>query len=154
PKLVILSAPSGGGKTTLAHLLLKDFPRLSLSVSTTTRAPRGTEENGVDYHFISVDEFKAKIAANRFAEWAEVHGNFYGTDISTIQDEFAQGHSVLALVDVQGAENLRKSFPGQLYTLLTRPPDLSTLEKRLRSRGTDAEEAIQVRLKNAREEMK
>ncbi|MGZ6309728.1 MAG: guanylate kinase [Bdellovibrionota bacterium] len=153
PKVIILSAPSGGGKTTLAQMLIKDFKNAAMSVSTTTRAPRGQEKNGVDYHFLTVEEFKARIAAGKFAEYAEVHGNFYGTDMTNIQNEFAQGHSVLALVDIKGAENLKKAFPDDTYTIFINPPDMVTLEKRLRGRGTDKEEAIQLRLANAKKEM-
>jgi guanylate kinase len=153
PRLLILSAPSGGGKTTLAQMLLKTFSNLALSVSSTTRAPRGQEVNGKDYHFLKPEDFKARIAEGRFAEWAEVHGNYYGTDIETIRSEFALGHSVLALVDIKGAENLKKSFPGEVFTIFITPPDMKTLEARLRGRGTDSEEAIQLRLANARKEM-
>ena len=153
PRLIILSAPSGGGKTTLAHLLIEDFPNLSLSVSSTTRAPRGQEKDGTDYHFLSQEDFKEKIAQGRFAEWAEVHGNFYGTDIGNIQNEFTLGHSVLALVDINGADHLRKAFPDQIFTIFITPPDMATLESRLRGRGTDTDEAIRLRLENAKKEM-
>ncbi|MEK6706840.1 MAG: guanylate kinase [Bdellovibrionota bacterium] len=153
PRLIILSAPSGGGKTTLANMLIKDFPDIILSVSSTTRAPRGQERNGVDYHFLSVEEFKSKIAQGGFAEWAQVHGNYYGTEIRTIKNAFAKGQSVLALVDVHGADKLRRSFPGEIFTIFISPPDLATLEKRLRARGTDSDETIQLRLSNAKKEM-
>lgn len=153
PKIIVLSAPSGGGKTTLAQMLIKDFPNLTISVSTTTRAPRGAEKNGVDYHFLTKEEFKAKIAKGEFAEYAEVHGNFYGTDISNIQGQHAQGKSVLALLDINGANNLKKSFPGQVETIFISPPSMQVLEARLRGRGTDSEAAIQLRLANAKKEM-
>lgn len=158
PHLILFSAPSGGGKTTLAQLLIRAFPHLKLNVSSTTRAPRGTERDGVDYHFLTVSEFKQKIQKNEFAEWAEVHGNFYGTEKSSILNAFDEGKSVLALVDVQGAQKLRKSFKslkrGALTSIFISPPDLKTLEMRLRGRGTDSEEVIQKRLKNATEEMR
>jgi guanylate kinase len=153
PRLLVFSAPSGGGKTTLAQMLIKDFPNLKLSISSTTRAPRGQEKDGVDYHFLTKEEFKSRIAAGKFAEWAEVHGNFYGTEISTVKNNLQNGISVLALVDVKGAEVLKASFPGDVYTIFVKPPDLKTLESRLRGRGTDTPEAIQVRLANAKEEM-
>ena len=153
PKLIIFSAPSGGGKTTLAQMLIKDFSNLQISVSSTTRAPRGQEKDGVDYHFLTVDDFKKKIAAGDFAEHAEVHGNFYGTDASVIRNNFAQGKSVLALVDIAGAAKLRKAFPGEVYTIFISPPDLKILEARLRARGTETEAAIQTRLANAKSEM-
>lgn len=154
PKIIVLSAPSGGGKTTLANLLVKNFARLKTSVSTTTRAPRGAEKNGTDYHFVSAEDFRAKIAQNRFAEWAEVHGNYYGTDLGTIDAEFTKGHSVLTLLDIKGADILRKKFPGRVYTIFISPPDMATLEERLRGRGTDPEEAIRLRLENAKREMR
>lgn len=154
PKIIVLSAPSGGGKTTLAQMLVKDLSKASISVSSTTRAPRGQEVNGKDYHFLTKEEFEQKIKNNDFAEYAEVHGNFYGTDINVIKTEHAKGRSVIALLDIKGAENLRKRFPGQVRTIFITPPDLATLEARLRSRGTDTEEAIALRLKNASAEMK
>ena len=153
PKIIILSAPSGGGKTTLAQMLIKDLPKISISISSTTRAPRGQEVNGKDYHFLAKAEFQQKIKNNDFAEYAEVHGNFYGTDINAMKAEHAKGQSVLALLDIKGAEALRKRFPGQVRTIFITPPDLVTLETRLRSRGTDTDEAIALRLKNAKEEM-
>lgn len=153
PKIIVMSAPSGGGKTTLAQMLVKDFPNLTISISSTTRAPRGAEKNGVDYNFLTKEEFKAKIAKGEFAEYAEVHGNFYGTDINNIQNQHAQGKSVLALVDIKGAENLKKSFPGQVETVFISPPSMEVLEARLRGRGTDTDVAIQTRLANAKKEM-
>lgn len=153
PHLIIFSAPSGGGKTTLANLLLKEFPNLTQSISTTTRAPRGTEKDGVDYHFLSTKAFEKKISDGKFAEYAQVHGNYYGTQTATIRNAFAEGKSVIALVDVKGAENLRESFPDEIYTIFINPPDLKTLEARLRGRGTDPEAAIQKRLANAIQEM-
>ena len=134
-------------------MLIKDFSNLQISVSSTTRAPRGQEKDGVDYHFLTVDDFKKKIAAGDFAEHAEVHGNFYGTDASVIRNNFAQGKSVLALVDIAGAAKLRKAFPGEVYTIFISPPDLKILEARLRARGTETEAAIQTRLANAKSEM-
>jgi guanylate kinase len=153
PRLIILSAPSGGGKTTLAQMLVKDLPNLTISISSTTRAPRGEEKDGVDYHFLSKEEFQAKINRGEFAEWAEVHGNFYGTDRSKIASEYAEGRSVIALVDIKGAEILRKKYPSEVAAIFIQPPDMATLEKRLRGRGTDSEESIQKRLANAQEEM-
>ena len=154
PKLVVVSAPSGAGKTTLCARLLRDFPELTLSVSSTTRAPRGTERDGVEYHFLTKEEFQRQIAAGKFAEWAEVHGNYYGTSKQVIQDSFAAGKSVLLDIDVQGSASLLKAFPRECYTVFIAPPSLAALEGRLRSRKTDSEEVIQKRVRNAREEMK
>jgi guanylate kinase len=152
-KLIILSAPSGGGKTTLCARLLHDFPELTLSVSSTTRPPRGQERNGREYHFLSREEFESQIQAGRFAEWALVHGNYYGTSRDVIEQAFASAKAVLLDIDVQGAESLRKAYPAEAYTIFISPPDLETLEERLRARGTDREETIQKRLANARQEM-
>lgn len=153
PVLILISAPSGGGKTTLALKLLQDFANLKLSVSTTTRAPRGQEVDGVDYFFLSQADFRARVDAGEFAEWTEVHGNFYGTQLATIQNEFARGNSVISLVDVKGAEKLRKKFAGRVYSLFIVPPSLEVLRERLVGRGTDSEAAIDLRMKNAIEEM-
>jgi guanylate kinase len=154
PSLLILSAPSGAGKTTLCQRLLADFSQIELSVSTTTRQPRGCEKNAIDYHFVSDQEFRRLIEADRFAEWAEVHGSFYGTSKDVIEKALARGKSVLLEIDVQGAASLRKVYPGQCLSIFIAPPSLELLEKRLRSRGTDKEETIQRRLLNARVEMK
>ncbi len=153
PKLIVLSAPSGAGKTTLCLKLLRDFPQLELSISTTTRAPRGLEKGGVDYHFVTQDHFKAQIAANRFAEWALVHGNYYGTSKDVIESAFGAGKSILLDIDVQGAASLKKAYPQECVSFFISPPSLVVLEQRLRSRGTDSEESIQKRLNNSREEM-
>ena len=151
--LIVLSAPSGGGKTTLCQRTLKDFPELTLSISTTTRAPRGSEQNGKEYFFVSHEEFKKQIDAGRFAEWALVHGNYYGTSKDVIEKAFASGKSVLLDIDVQGAASLGKSFPESCVTIFITPPDMEVLESRLRSRGTENEATIQKRLQNARDEM-
>jgi guanylate kinase len=154
PKLIIISAPSGAGKSTLCNQLLKDFEkRLVLSVSCTTRTPRPGDLHGREYYFISAEEFQKKIQANAFAEWAQVHGNYYGTLKSTIADCWAKGQSVLLEIDVQGAANLRKTYPARCFSVFVTTPNMEELEKRLRGRGTDSEETIQRRLKNAREEM-
>lgn len=152
-RLIVISAPSGAGKTTLCDRLLKEFPTLTLSISSTTRAPRGQEKHGREYFFLSKDEFQKQIDAGRFAEWAEVHGNFYGTSKKVIEKAFAAGKSVLLDIDVQGAESLKKSYPKEAYLIFISPPSLDVLEKRLRSRGTDSEQSIQKRMKNARDEM-
>jgi guanylate kinase len=153
-KLIVISAPSGAGKTTLCQRLLQDFPELELSISTTTRAPRGLEKHGVEYYFVTRAEFEAQIQARRFAEWANVHGNYYGTSCETLEQSFRAGKSVLLDIDVQGSASLRKSYPKECYTVFIAPPSLSTLEARLRGRKTDSEETIRKRVRNASEEMK
>jgi guanylate kinase len=152
-RLIVISAPSGAGKTTLCRKLLKDFKNLVLSISFTTRAPRGQEKHGTDYFFVSPEEFKKQIEANRLAEWAQVHGNYYGTSKDFIEASFGQGKSVLLDIDVQGAESLSKAYPKETVKVFISPPSLDELENRLRARGTDSEETIQKRLKNAREEI-
>jgi guanylate kinase len=152
--LVVISAPSGAGKTTLCQKLLGELEKeLVLSISSTTRPPRGQERDGVEYYFLSVDQFKHGIAQGEFAEWALVHGNYYGTAKKTIESAFARGKSVLLDIDVQGADLLKKAFPDRTVRIFIAPPDMQVLEQRLRSRGTDPEETIQKRMKNAREEM-
>lgn len=153
-KLIVISAPSGTGKTTLCARLLREVPELMLSISTTTRAPRGTEKNATEYFFVSKDTFRAKIDAGGFAEWAEVHGNFYGTTKAFIDEAMKHGKSLLLDIDVQGAAQLRVAYPNQTVRIFLVPPSLEELEHRLRSRGTDSEETIQKRLKAAVHEMK
>ena len=152
-RLIVISAPSGAGKTTLCQRLLRDFEELELSISSTTRAPRGQEQHGKEYLFLSQDDFKARIERGDFAEWALVHGNYYGTSKEVITSAFKRGKSVLLDIDVQGAESLKKSFPRESVLIFISPPSLEVLEQRLRARGTDKEESIQRRMKNARDEM-
>ena len=152
-KLIVLSAPSGAGKTTLCARLLKDIPELKLSISSTTRAPRGTEKHGTEYFFLSKDEFERGIQAGDFAEWAKVHGNYYGTSKRTLEQAVLAGRPVLLDIDVQGAESLRLAFPSETYTIFVSPPSIEVLEQRLRARGTDTEETIARRMQNARDEM-
>jgi guanylate kinase len=152
-KLVVISAPSGAGKTTLCQKLLVDFPELRLSISSTTRAPRGTEVHGKEYFFLPRPEFEKKIQAGEFAEWAEVHGNYYGTDQAFIRESFSLGKSILLDIDVQGAKSLSLLHPEDCLLIFIEPPSVAELERRLRSRGTESEENIQKRLKNARTEM-
>lgn len=152
-RLFIVSAPSGAGKSTLCRALLKRFPDLNYSISCTSRPPRGSEREGVDYHFISTDEFERGIDSGRWAEWAEVHGNYYGTAAADLQRRLAGGSDVLLDIDVQGARQIRKRFPDSV-TIFIMPPSLAVLAQRLQSRGTDSEAEIQRRLNNAREEMR
>jgi guanylate kinase len=153
PKLIVLSAPSGAGKTSLCTRLLGDFPNLKLSISSTTRAPRGKERHGVEYFFLSTAEFETEIERGRFAEYAKVHGNYYGTSCDAIESAWKKGQSVLLDIDVQGAASLKRAYPAETVRIFIAPPSMQVLEKRLRARGTDTEETIQKRLKNAQDEM-
>jgi len=153
--LIILSAPSGAGKTSLCQELLRAFaPRLMLSISSTTRMPRGQEQHGKEYFFLSRERFDAAIRRGEFAEWAEVHGNLYGTSRLFLDSALSSGMSVLLDIDVQGARQLRLAYPAKTFSIFVAPPDLDTLEERLRARGTDSPESITRRMNAAREEMR
>ncbi|HCM40522.1 MAG: guanylate kinase [Bdellovibrionales bacterium GWB1_52_6] len=152
-KLIVISAPSGAGKTTLCERLLKDIKMIKLSISSTTRLPRGQETHGREYFFLKEADFKAGIERDEFAEWALVHGNYYGTSKRFVSEAFQDGYSVLLDIDVQGAASLRKTFPKDCFSVFISPPSLQVLEQRLRARGTDKEETILKRLRNAKAEM-
>ena len=152
-KLFILSAPSGAGKTTLLKRVMADLPGLAFSVSHTTRLPRAGEEDGVDYHFVSRERFEAMREQGVFLEWAEVHGNLYGTSRPSVLAQLESGLDVVLDIDVQGAAILRNSAAIPAASLFITPPSLQELERRLRGRGTDSEETILLRLKNAKVEM-
>jgi guanylate kinase len=156
-KLFILSAPSGTGKTTLLRKVMADVPGLAFSVSHTTRSPRSGEEDGVDYYFVSRGQFEAMREQAAFLEWAEVHGNFYGTSGPAVFTQVSSGIDVVLDIDVQGAAILRASakIPATISTasIFIAPPSLQELERRLRGRGTDNEETILLRLRNAGREM-
>lgn len=151
-RLFIVSAPSGAGKSTLCRRLLARRPELRYSVSTTTRPPRSGEVPGVDYHFTDPATFKAGIRAGRWAEWAEVYGNYYGTSADYIDRERAAGHDVLLDIDVQGAAQLRAKYP-EAVTIFIMPPSMDVLRQRLERRGGDAPEVIAMRMASARQEM-
>lgn len=154
PSLIIVAAPSGTGKSTLCKRLLAEFDdKLKFSISSTTRAPRGSERHGKEYYFLDKTEFERKIQAGDFAEWAKVHDNYYGTDKRAIEGCFKRGQSVLLDIDVQGAKSLKEAFPDRSLLIFIEPPSFAELERRLRGRGTDDEETIQKRLKNARGEI-
>ncbi|MCC7442090.1 MAG: guanylate kinase [Bdellovibrionales bacterium] len=154
PGLLILSAPSGAGKTTLCQRLLADFPdELELSISATTRAPRAGETEGVHYIFLSASEFRKRVKQDQFAEWAAVHGNLYGTLKPTIEKAFQLGRSVVLDIDVQGAAQLRKAYPDRCFGVFIAPPSLDELKVRLERRGTDSAETIAKRMRNAETEM-
>ena len=150
--LFIISAPSGAGKSTLCRAVLNRFSDLIYSVSYTTRSQRGGEQNGVDYHFISKDEFEEGIAQGRWAEWAEVHDHYYGTCADFLDRELNAGRDILLDIDIQGTGQIMQRYPDGV-TIFIMPPSLETLKSRLLSRGTDSPEVIAVRLKNAQEEI-
>jgi guanylate kinase len=149
--LFILSAPSGAGKTTLSRQILERTPDLRLSISYTTRAPRSGEIDGQDYHFIDEARFIALRTAGAFAEWAQVHNFLYGTARAPLDAALASGQDSLLDIDVQGARQMKASYP-EAIAVFVLPPSWAELEKRLRSRGTDHEEVIVRRLQHAREE--
>lgn len=150
--LVVISAPSGGGKTTLTRELMSRFPNSRRSISVTTRPARSTEIPGQDYVFISNEEFDDLVKKNALAEWALVHGHRYGTTKQYIDDALSQGAILLLTLDVQGADSIKKSYPNAL-TFFVKPPDFDVLETRLRKRGTENEDDIRRRLENARREL-
>jgi guanylate kinase len=153
-KCVIFSAPSGAGKTTLVHYLLRNLSRLEFSVSAASRKPRGREENGIDYHFISVEDFKNKISHNEFVEWEEVYENmFYGTLKSEIKRAWDSGKIVVFDVDAEGGLNLKRIFGNNALAVFIKPPSLFVLEQRLRDRRTETEESVRKRLEKANEEL-
>ena len=153
-KLVIFSAPSGAGKSTLVNYLLPQFPQLSFSISATSRAPRGQEEHGKDYYFLSSEEFKVRVAQDELLEWEEVYsGTYYGTLRTEVERIWSEGKVVVFDVDVVGALNLKKQFGDRALALFVQAPSLEILEQRLRGRGTDSEEKIRQRVAKATIEM-
>jgi guanylate kinase len=150
--LLVLSAPSGAGKTTLAHKLLKSMPRARFSVSYTTRAPRGEEKDGVDYRFIDAKSFQEQIDRDAFVEYAEVHNHFYGSARSVVEEAFANGEVAVFDIDVQGGATIKAKYPEAVLVFIL-PPSMAELERRLRDRKTDADETIRRRLLAARMEM-
>ena len=151
--LFVISAPSGTGKTTLSKELIDFFPALRQSVSFTTRPMRAGETDGKDYHFVSPETFGQMIEEGAFAEWAEVHGNRYGTSLKTLESSRRSGHDLLLDIDCQGAAQIRKSFGGGVFIFIL-PPSFEELERRLLGRNTDAPEVIRRRIENARREIR
>ena len=154
--MLIVSAPSGSGKSTIVNWLMQEHPELRLyfSISCTSRAPRGTEKNGVEYFFLTPEEFKAKIQADEFLEYEEVYENrFYGTLKQQVERQREQGQNVVFDVDVKGGINIKKYYADQALSLFIQPPSVEELRRRLEGRGTDTREAIEQRLAKAEYEM-
>ena len=151
-RLFVVSAPSGAGKTTLCRAVLERIPELHYSVSYTTRLPRSGERDREAYNFISEEEFVRGIDSGRWAEWAKVHGHYYGTSAEFIGQQLASGQDILLDIDVQGAMQILRRFADSV-SIFIMPPSKSVLEKRLRSRGSDSREAIDRRMRNADAEM-
>ena len=152
-KLIVIVAPSGTGKSTMIKRLKQDFPTLVESVSYTTRPQRPGEIHGLSYFFISREEFIAKRDNNEFLEWAEVHGNFYGTSKEFVESCLNEGKHVLFDLDVQGTDSMKLHFGSVANVVFISPPSVEELEKRLRHRGTENTEVINLRLMNARKEL-
>ncbi len=155
-KLLIVSAPSGSGKSTIVNWLMAEHPELNLyfSVSCTSRPPRGTEQNGVEYVFLTSEEFRAKIAGGEFLEYEEVYENrFYGTLKAQVERQIAAGQNVVFDVDVKGGINIKRFYGDEAMSLFIMPPSVAELRRRLEGRGTDTPEAIESRLAKAEYEM-
>ncbi len=150
--LFVVSAPSGAGKSSLCRELIDSLPDLRQSVSFATRNMRQGEQCGVDYHFVEPEIFQEMIEHQQFAEWAEVHGNLYGTSLKTLSESADTGIDLLLDVDCQGAAQIKKNYQQGVFIFIL-PPDYAELEKRLRDRGTDSEEVILRRMKNAEQEI-
>ena len=153
-KLVIFSAPSGSGKSTLAQYLLKEVPGFAFSISATSRAPRGTEKDGVDYYFLSNEAFQQRVAKEAFLEWAEVYpGTYYGTLKSEVEKSWAAGQAVAFDIDVVGGKNLKARYGEHALALFIQAPSIEELERRLIVRGTDSSDKIKQRIEKASWEM-
>lgn len=153
-KLIIFSAPSGAGKTTIVQHLLTKFPELEFSVSATTREPRGDEQNDKAYHFISKEEFLHLIAKKQFVEFEEVYsGTFYGTLRTEIERIWAKGKTVIFDIDVEGGLHLKRKYDGNALAIFVQPPSLEVLKERLIGRGTDSEEKLKERFAKAEKEL-
>ncbi|MBE8949678.1 MAG: guanylate kinase [Quinella sp. 3Q1] len=151
--LIVISGASGTGKGTVCKKLLADLPKIAYSISATTRNPRPGEIDGKEYYFLSVAEFKSWISEEKFLEYAEVYGNFYGTPLNKIEERLSRGEDILLEIDVQGALNVKKKCPEGVYIFLL-PPSLNELKNRIEGRGTENPESLARRLKNAVAEIK
>ena len=150
---ITISAPSGSGKTTLCKALQLVEPEIEWSISYTTREKRSIEENGVDYFFISEEEFEDLIIQGHFVEWQNVHGFYYGTSVSNLENAIENDKIMLIEMDVKGSMSIKNLYPDQTFSIFIMPPSISQLRERLRSRGTDSEKRINIRLKRFQEEM-
>ncbi len=152
-QIFVFSAPSGTGKSTIAEALMERVEALAYSISHTSRRPRGSEQDGVDYHFVTRSTFKEMIEQNAFLEWAEVYGHLYGTSLAAINAQISAGFDILMDVDVQGGRNVKKQFPESVLIFLL-PPSLETLEDRLTTRGTDDPSVVRKRMAQVSKEIK
>ncbi len=150
--LLVLSAPSGTGKTTLARRFVDAHPEAAFSISMTTREPRGAEKDGVDYHFVDALTFQRMIERDEFVEWAEVHGNFYGSPRAAVDRAFSTGGIAVFDIDVQGGQSIQRRYP-EAVLIFVLPPTMAELERRLRERGTESEDVIRRRMLAARSEL-
>ena len=150
---ITISAPSGSGKTTLCKALQLVEPEIEWSISYTTREKRSIEENGVDYFFISEKEFEDLIIQGHFVEWQNVHGFYYGTSVSNLENAIENDKIMLIEMDVKGSMSIKELYPDQTFSIFIMPPSISQLRERLRGRGTDSEKRINIRLKRFQEEM-
>lgn len=153
-KVIIFSAPSGAGKSTIVNHLLKMFPELEFSISATSRAPRGNEQDGREYYFFSADQFRKMVEEGKFVEHEEVYpGSFYGTLKSEVERIWAKGHTIVFDIDVQGGVNVKRIFGDSAFSIFIQAPSVEILRERLVGRGTDTEEAIGKRVAKAASEM-
>jgi guanylate kinase len=152
--LLVVSSPSGAGKTTLCRRLVQEHERLNFSISYTTRGPRSTERDGVDYHFVDEAQFGELVANHRFAEWAHVHDHRYGTARASVDEALARGEDLVFDIDWQGGLQLRDRYPEETVLVFVLPPSMAVLADRLRGRGTDAEDVVARRLARAKEELR
>lgn len=154
-KCIIFSAPSGSGKTTIVHHLLEKIPDLVFSISATTRRPRGAEQNGLDYYFLTVQSFKEKIVSGEFLEWEEVyHGCYYGTLKSEVERIWAEGKHVVFDVDVVGGKNLKETLGKKALAIFVKAPSIEVLKSRLKKRSTESEDDLEMRIRKAEKEMR
>ena len=150
--LIVLSGPSGVGKGTILSALMDNYDDIHYSISATTRESRVGEEDGKDYYFMSENKFKSLVEKDEFLEWAQVHDNYYGTPKKYVEENLDKGEDVILEIDIQGAQQIKEKFPQGVFIFLL-PPSLEELKSRIHHRGTETEEAIQTRMKNAKKEM-